>query len=604
MGQDHRPQPQRSGAGSRTAPSTFAHETPSPGSRPPGVGARWWWPTVLALSVTGSSAAALLLPGVLATAVDRALSGGATTGGALPLAAVLALLTAAETLAQYAGPRTTAEATARLRAALVRHLMATGLSPDRRTTTGDLVARLTASAAEAGLSVQAAVYAVAQLAMAAGSVVALGLLAPELAAAFLVTAPAGWLLLRRQLRRTVRRGEGYQEAQAAVAARLLDALAGRRTIAAAGTVDREIERVLGPVPELSRHGRALWDSQRRVAWSTGLLAPATQITVIAVAGYELSTGTLGAGDLVAALGYATLGLGGFGAAQSFLDHARARAGHRRVQEVLARPRQPPGLRRLPPGPGRVELRGVTVRRSDATVLDALDLTLPAGRCVALVGRSGAATSLLAAVAGGLVTPERGTVLLDGVPTDEIRPGDLRAAVAYAFADPELTGATVFDALAVAAEPLPADRVREAARAAQADTFVRRLPAGYRTPVRDAPLSGGQRQRLGLARALARDGRLLVLDDATSSLDSATEAAVLRALDDTHGGRTRLVVTRRTATAARADLVAWLHEGRIRKVAPHDELWRVPAYRRMFLGTDDTTDAPDTEDVIPAEAPER
>ncbi|WP_307839431.1 ABC transporter ATP-binding protein, partial [Streptomyces sp. MBT97] len=462
--------------------------------------------------MTGSSAAALLLPGVLATAVDRALSGGATTGGALPLAAVLALLTAAETLAQYAGPRTTAEATARLRAALVRHLMATGLSPDRRTTTGDLVARLTASAAEAGLSVQAAVYAVAQLAMAAGSVVALGLLAPELAAAFLVTAPAGWLLLRRQLRRTVRRGEGYQEAQAAVAARLLDALAGRRTIAAAGTVDREIERVLGPVPELSRHGRALWDSQRRVAWSTGLLAPATQITVIAVAGYELSTGTLGAGDLVAALGYATLGLGGFGAAQSFLDHARARAGHRRVQEVLARPRQPPGLRRLPPGPGHVELRGVTVRRSDATVLDALDLTLPAGRCVALVGRSGAGTSLLAAVAGGLVTPERGTVLLDGVPTDEIRPGDLRAAVAYAFADPELTGATVFDALAVAAEPLPAARRRDvepglghrgrgAARAG-------RHPRRPDPPGRDPPYGDGSPRRpRGLApRGPHQEGR--------------------------------------------------------------------------------------------------
>ncbi|MEU3278506.1 ABC transporter ATP-binding protein [Streptomyces antibioticus] len=535
--------------------------------------------------MAASSAAALLLPAVLSTAVDRALSG--TTGqGLLPLATVLGALTAAETLAQYAGPRATAEATARLRAALVRHIMAVGPHPARRTATGDLAARLTASAGEAGLSTQAAVYAVAQLAMAAGSVLALALLAPELAAAFLVTAPAGWLLLRRHLRRTVSRGEGYQRAQAAVAARLLDALAGHRTIAAAGTVDREIERVLRPVPELGRHGRALWDSQRRVAWSTGLLAPATQITVLAVAGYELSTGTLGAGGLVAALGYATLGLGGFGAAQSLLDLARARAGHQRVREVLAVPPQPPGLRSLPPGPGRVELRGITVHTPGGTVLDGLDLVLPARRCVALVGRSGSGTSLLAAVAGGLMAPDRGTVLLDGTPLDEISPAALRAAVSYAFCDPELTGPTVLDALRAAAEPLPETRVHAAARAARADGFIRRLPAGYDTPLAEAPLSGGQRQRLGLARALARDSRLLVLDDATSSLDSATEAAVLRALDDSHGDRTRLVVTRRTATAARADLVAWLHEGHVEAVAPHHELWEVPAYRALFRGTDD------------------
>ncbi|MCQ9134109.1 ATP-binding cassette domain-containing protein [Streptomyces hilarionis] len=587
MGQDHRHPSRRGGAPDRTAWAAArrarTRRGPAPDAGPP-----WVWPLVLALSVAVSSAAALALPAVLAAAVDRALSASAGQG-LLPVAAVLAALTGAEALAQYAGPRATAEETARLRRALVRHIVALGPHSAAGTTTGDLVARLTASAGEAGPAVQAAVYAVAQLAMAAGSVLALGLLAPELAAAFLVTAPAGWLLLRRHLRRTARRGEGYQAAQAAVAARLLDALAGRRTIAAAATVEREIERVLRPLPDLGRNGRALWDSQRRVAWSTGLLAPATQITVIAVAGWELSTGALGPGDLVAALGYATLGLGGFGTAQSLLDLARARAGRRRVREVLAVPRQPPGLRRLPPGPGRVELRGVTVRTPAGVVLDGLDLVVPARRCVAIVGRSGAGTSLLAAVAGGLRAPDGGIASLDGVPLDEIRPADLRAAVSYAFCDPELTGGTVLDALSAAAERLPEERVHAAARAAQADAFVRRLPAGYDTPLAHAPLSGGQRQRLGLARALARDSRLLVLDDATSSLDSATEAAVLRALDDSYGDRTRLVVTRRTATAARADLVAWLHEGRVTALAPHRDLWHVPAYRSLFEDQEDADD---------------
>ncbi|WP_308061564.1 ATP-binding cassette domain-containing protein [Streptomyces scabiei] len=224
-----------------------------------------------------------------------------------------------------------------------------------------------------------------------------------------------------------------------------------------------------------------------------------------------------------------------------------------------------------------------------TVLDGLDLVLPARHSVALVGRSGAGTSLLAAVAGGLRVPDRGLVLLDGVPLDDVRPADLRAAVSYAFSDPELTGGTILDALSTAADRVPEERVHAAARAAQADAFVRRLPAGYDTLLTDAPLSGGQRQRLGLARALARDGRLLVLDDAMSSLDSAAEAAVLRALDGPYGDRTRLVVTRRTAAAARADLVAWLHEGRVAALAPHHELWQLPAYRALFDSAEDVDD---------------
>ncbi|MEU5594991.1 ABC transporter ATP-binding protein [Streptomyces sp. NPDC020298] len=550
-----------------------------------------WWPTVLAISVTLSSVSALVLPTVLARAVDRVLSGGATAGF-LPVAGAVGLLTAAEATAQYAGPRATAGATARLRAAMVRHTLAVGPCPPGRLATGDLVARLTGSTAEAALTVQAAVYAVAQLTMALGAVVALGLLAPELAAVFLAMALLGYLLVRRQVRNTAQRGAGYLRAQGDVAARLLDALAGSRTIAAAGTVEQEIERVLRPLPELGRYGRALWDSQRRVAWSTGLLAPATQIIVLGVAGHELSTGEITPGDLIAALGYATLGLGGFGTVQSLLDFARARAGQARVLAALRTSPDPPGLRALPPGPGRLEIRAVTVRRAGSAVLDRLELVVPARCCVALVGRSGAGTSLLAAVAGGLLAPDEGIVLLDGVPLDEIRPADVRAAVSYAFSDPVLTGATVLDAIRVAARPVPEARAHQAARTAQADAFVRRLPSGYHTAVSEAPLSGGERQRVGLARALSRDCRLLVLDDATSSLDTTTEASVLSAMDVTHGARTRLVVTRRTSTAARADLVAWLHEGRIQAVAPHQELWQQPAYRRIFRDTEDDRDAGD------------
>jgi tRNA A-37 threonylcarbamoyl transferase component Bud32 len=145
------------------------------------------------------------------------------------------------------------------------------------------------------------------------------------------------------------------------------------------------------------------------------------------------------------------------------------------------------------------------------------------------------------------------------------------AVGYAFARPALFGDTIAAAIGRDAE--------SAARAARADPFIRRLPLGYRTPPSEAPMSGGELQRLGLARAFAHPGRVLVLDDATSSLDTVTEVQVGEVL--TRDGRTRLIIAHRVGTAARADLVAWLDGGRVRACAPHHELWPDPEYREVF-----------------------
>jgi ATP-binding cassette subfamily B protein len=537
------------------------------------------WPLVLTFAVSTSTAASLALPATLARAVNGALAGHGSTAY-VPCLAALALLVFAEALTQLADPHATADATALLRGRFLRHTAAAGCVPDPAAP-GDLIARLTGSAAEAGTAVTSVIYSAAQIVMSLGAVIALAALYPPLALTFLVTAPACFLLVQRYLRRTTRLVVGYQEGQAAVAALLLDALSGIRTIAASGTVECEIERVLRPVPELSRRGRALWRSQQRIAWYTALLAPGTQITVLVTAGYAVSTGALSPGGLLAALGYTTVGLSFFGTAQSLLALARARGGAARIAAVLDQPVPAPGALPLPPGRGRLEFRSVRVTRAGTSILDEIDLTIPAGSCVALVGRSGAGKSLLAALAGRLADPQEGTVLLDGAPVDQIRPDELRAAVAYAFADPFLPGDTVQDAIALAPWTISESRVREAACSAQADAFIRRLPDGYLTPLARAPLSGGERQRLGLARALAHGGRLLVLDDATSSLDTVTESVLNRAFDQALSGRTRLVITHRAAIAARADEVAWLHEGRIRAMGPHAALWQDPDYRAVF-----------------------
>jgi ATP-binding cassette subfamily B protein len=228
---------------------------------------------------------------------------------------------------------------------------------------------------------------------------------------------------------------------------------------------------------------------------------------------------------------------------------------------------------------------VTVRQTGQVVLDRLDLVVPAGAIVAVVGRSGAGKSLLAALAGRLLDPDEGEVLIDGVPLRELGRGELRRAVQYAFARPALLGDSIGGAIRFGGTVPAPGLVEAAARAACADSFIRRLPNGYETPLGEVPMSGGEVQRIGLARAFAHapGARLLILDDATSSLDTVTEMQVTRALTE-QLDQTRLVIAHRAATAARAGWVAWLDAGRVRACGSHRELWTDPEYRATFEPT--------------------
>ena len=166
----------------------------------------------------------------------------------------------------------------------------------------------------------------------------------------------------------------------------------------------------------------------------------------------------------------------------------------------------------------------------------------------------------------------------------LRCGELRHAIGYAFERPVLLGATVAEAISYGldlAGTVGRASVEAAATTAQAHKVISRLPSGYDTPLDQAPLSGGEAQRVGLARAIVREPRLLVLDDATSSLDTVTESLVATAISTALPGRTKLIVTHRASTATRADVVVWLERGRVRGFAPHHELWHDAAYRAVF-----------------------
>ncbi|WCD90104.1 putative ABC transporter ATP-binding protein [Streptomyces xanthophaeus] len=530
-----------------------------------------------------AAAAALAEPAVLGHTLDLLLRGD-PAGSAWTLGC--ALVIAAEVLLDAAAARLTgsvdARSTAWLRSLGLAGLLRTAPHHASRHAPGELAARLTAHATEAGRVPGAVANAAAALLLPFGGIVALLVIDVWTAVAFLAGLPLLALLLRSFARDSGASVGRYQQVQLAMAGRLVEALAGARTVAAAGTERREVSRILAGLPELGREGRKMWQVYGAATARTGALMPLLLYVVLGVGGIRLAAGALGVGGLLAAVRYAGLAAGVGAVTGRLAAVVRGRAAARRVAAVLDLPELPAGGRELPAGGrGRLELRGVRVVRAGSPVLRDVDLDIPGGSTVAVVGRSGSGKTLLAAVAGRLTACDEGAVLLDGVPLEELSTEVLRREVGHAFERPALFGESVADAIAFGAGTGPgAKAVHAAARAAGADPFVRRLPEGYATPLADAPLSGGELQRLGLARAFCHAGRLLILDDATSSLDTVTAREVERALA-VEVRATRLVVAHRISSAARADLVVWLDAGRIRATGTHAQLWRDPGYRAVF-----------------------
>lgn len=542
------------------------------------------WGALVVLCALAGGAVSLAFPAILAHAIDAALRGDALGADLVVLAAALALEATASAGAGLAGASYHAAVAARLRHRYVGHVLALGPDDQSGLATGDLVSRLTLDTPAVGRFLPGLANAAITSATAIGALVALALIDWRLVAAFVLGVPLMLVVVRRFVAHAGEIVERYERLQAQIASRLMDAHAGARTIRASGTRAQEVRRVLRPLPDLSATGRALWDVQRVMSARAALLLPGLEILVLAVAGFGVAGGRISPGDLIAAAAYVRLALGAFEQFDALIGMVRSRVGAARAAEVLdlvPRVASPPDATALPPGPGALTLRGVTVHVGERRVLDGLDLDVPGGASVAVVGRSGSGKSTLAALAGRLGDPDAGTVHLDGADVAEADLADVRRAVAYAFERPALLGEDLHELIAYGRPGASRAEVEAAARTAQADAFVRRLPDGYATAPSRAPLSGGECQRLGLAQAILQDARLVVLDDATSALDTATEVRVAEALAAALTGRTSLVVAHRAATAARADLVAWLDGGKVRALAPHAQLWRDPAYRAVF-----------------------
>ncbi|MFE9676784.1 ABC transporter ATP-binding protein [Streptomyces sp. NPDC006259] len=534
------------------------------------------------LCSAGAAVAAVAQPFVLGRTFDLLLRDG-DAGGWLALSAGLLVgeMLLDSLTALFTG-RCNAMWTAAIRSRAFAGLLGTAPDRARPHAPGDVGTRLTLNAADAGGAPAARAALAASLVTPMGALAALALVDVWVALCVLAGLPALALVLRSFARDSGASVAAYQHTQSQIASRLLEALDGTATIAAAGTSARERDRVLAPLPELAVLGRRMWTLHGRALGRSGVLVPLLILAATAVGGLRLASGALTVGGLLAACRYAQLTAGVGGAASLLGTVVRGREARARTLALERLPALTYGTRHVPPdGTGALELRGVRVVRDGRQVLRADDVRIPGGTTAAVVGRSGAGKSVLAAVAGRLIDPDEGHVLLDGVRLDRLTREALRTEVAFAFERPALGEGTVAEAVATGVRPVSRERIRQAAHAAGADGFVRRLPQGYDTPLPAAPLSGGEHQRLGLARAFAHAGRLLIMDDATSSLDTATEHEVDRALRRSPRPGTRLVVAHRPSVAGRADTVIWLDGGEVRAVGSHRELWNVTDYRAVF-----------------------
>lgn len=539
------------------------------------------WIAGLVISIAVLTVAEAALPAVLGKTIDAIVGGDATRGWLLVSGVVVVALVCCDVVDELGSEISAANSTAWLRRTAVRRTLAARPQALSRFTPGDIAARIVGNAGAAGGAAAGLVSAASSFALAVAGVVALALIDVWLAVTFVVGMPVLVFVVASFARRVSELNDRYFDTQGLIASRLASALGGARSIAAAGTSEREIRRVLEPLDDLHEHGRDIWRAEARVTTQDIVTLSLVEIAVLSVAGIEVWRGRLSPGELFAASQYVVLAAT-FGSAVSALTGlVRGRSAVSRVADLLDLPAVTYGDQPLPSGPGRLALRDVTLLVGADVVIDHLDLAVPGGSLVALVGRADAGCAQLAGLMGRLSDPDTGDVTLDGVSLADLDRLTLRRAVGYGLASPTLIGETLGDAVAFGAYTPQMNDVVAAATSAHADSFIRRLPDGYRTALDGVSMSGGEVQRIGLARTFAHADRLLVLDDVVASLDTVTEHEIARALTEELGNRTRVIVAQRASTAARADLVVWLERGRLRALARHQDLWVAPDYRAIF-----------------------
>jgi subfamily B ATP-binding cassette protein MsbA len=380
----------------------------------------------------------------------------------------------------------------------------------------------------------------------------------------------------RRLRRISTR---YQDKIADANAAAEEAISANRVVKWFTAEETEIRRYARKVQE--SYAVALRRAKLRALFSpfVQLVGYGTLAVVMWVGGRQVLRGDLTTGELVTFLLYTLTVAGAIGGFTGLYAQIQTALGaSQRIFELLGEQsdiRDPEHPVTLTAPQGALTFEDVGFRYSDREidVLEAVNLEVAPGEVVALVGPSGAGKSTIVQLIPRFFDPTAGRILIDGIDLRDLRVSDLRSYMAAVPQETQLFSGTIMENLLLGKPNAAPEEVRDAAVAANAHDFIESFPSGYDTIVgeRGVKLSGGQRQRVAIARALLNDPRLLILDEATSSLDSESEATVQEALDRLMEGRTTLVIAHRLSTVRNADRLAVIDEGHIVQEGTHDEL---------------------------------
>ncbi len=547
---------------------------------------------MVVLSLAGT-AMSLAMPILSRTLVDDALIGRDmrallwTIGGFLGLTGASFLLNVASGL-RYT--RVSADILFAMRLEVLQHLQRLSPRYFAKMPIGQIASRINSDIGEIQRVVaEVALAWIGYTVYLIGSVVMLVLLDARLFVAGLLTLPpALWALVRyrRQLEHAV---TATRDRSASVGTFLIEALQGMKLVVAANAQQRSAD-------EFHRRNESFVDAVMRMRRLTyfsgglpGLLLAVGSSGVFLYGGWRVIEGTLSMGTLVAFAAYQMRLMGPIqGLMGIFSSVASARVSLRRVHEILDAPvdvLEMPVPRTLPRSEGVVELEHVSYAFDDGPrVLDGVTLRIESGECVAIVGASGGGKSTIADLLVRHLDPRAGTVRLDGHDLRDLLLADVRRHVAVLEQEPFIFHASLEDNLRIAAPGATADRLREALAVSGLEAWARASADGLATMVgeRGRALSAGERQRLSLARAFLAEPAVIVLDEATGSLDPATERRVVAGLASWMRGRTTILITHRLDVARRADRVVVLQRGRIAEDGPlGDLLDRGGAFTGLF-----------------------
>jgi ATP-binding cassette, subfamily B, bacterial MsbA len=318
------------------------------------------------------------------------------------------------------------------------------------------------------------------------------------------------------------------------------------------------------------------------------IATAGRVGVIALGAFFVLTGRCTVGDYVLFIAMQDMIYGPISQLSIILPKLRRNLSRtERLFEILEeRPSicDVPQARDLKPLTHSLEFRGLSFRYagSDRWALKDVNLQVPAGSTVALIGVSGSGKSTLINLLQRLYEPEEGSILIDGQDIRQVTQQSLRDQIAVVPQEIDLFSRSVMANISYGSD-IRFHEVEQAARTAQAHDFIQRCDKGYETPVgeRGAKLSGGERQRIGIARAIARNPKILILDEATSHLDNESERLIQVAMERVTRGRTSFIIAHRLSTVRKANIVVVFNEGGVEAIGTHDELWKSsPTYRKL------------------------